>query len=149
MKEIIKRTRKTYRPTGERQITCEVSYNFEMQDVTEEEMKASISSDNHNHHFAVIDNCMDCDIPPREKWDLGCQAEKGLYKDKIHPSCPIIKDKMNKNIAPELPKPNYIIVYEDQDRELEILLDEETALKRLEIVRDNWNCHLFKRVKSV
>ena len=48
-----------------------------------------------------------------------------------------------------MPVVNYIIFFDDQDREPEYFTDEETAEKRLELVRDNWNCHLFKRVKSV
>jgi len=63
MKEIIKRVRKAYRVTGERQITCEVSLNFEMCDITAGELKESIASDNHNNYFEVIENCTQCDIP--------------------------------------------------------------------------------------
>lgn len=44
---------------------------------------------------------------------------------------------------------NYLIFFEDSERENELYLDKETAMKRIEQVRDNWSCHLFERILSV
>jgi len=44
---------------------------------------------------------------------------------------------------------NYIIIFEDKDREIEYFTNKEAAFKRIELLRDNWNCHLFNRILSV
>jgi tRNA threonylcarbamoyladenosine modification (KEOPS) complex Cgi121 subunit len=91
MKQIVERIRRVYAVTGENQITCHVSKNFEMVDVDEDELKENITTDNHNYHVETIENCTQCSIPPREKWDLGCQVHESLWSEEIHPSCPVIK----------------------------------------------------------
>ena len=45
--------------------------------------------------------------------------------------------------------PDYAIIYEDPDRPIEIFTDVNIANRRLQVIKYNWNCHLFKRVKSV
>ena len=44
---------------------------------------------------------------------------------------------------------NYLILFNDTERPMERFDDFETAYKRIEMLRDNWDCHLFKRIKSV
>ena len=48
-----------------------------------------------------------------------------------------------------MPIVDYVIIYDDQDRAIEHFTVKKIAYKRLDQVRDNWNCHLFKRIESV
>lgn len=42
----------------------------------------------------------------------------------------------------------WLIYYEDDEREAEIYTDEDTALTMFDLRSMNWNCTLFKSVKS-
>lgn len=43
---------------------------------------------------------------------------------------------------------DWLIVFEDQDHQNMAFSDEEAARKTFEMKKQNWSCHLFRRVES-